>query len=134
MITPSITYKPNETTALNVELIYSSGVGNLDRGQPLFGSENGEFDLNSTDITTNVAAANDFYISNEFLITANFNKQITDNIGINAQYMKQTWEEDLAEHRVAGPEAVDIEGNPIASLRELRYTERQQFWITDNLF
>lgn len=31
LISPSITFLPNETTALNVEMIYSNGVGNLDR-------------------------------------------------------------------------------------------------------
>ncbi|UZO80711.1 TonB-dependent receptor [Aquimarina sp. ERC-38] len=132
LITPSITFLPNSTTALNVEMIYSNGVGNLDRGQPLFGAINGEFDLNSTDIETNVAAANDFYASKEFMVISNFSKKITDNIGFNASYMKQTWEEDLAEHRVAGSAAVDINGNSIPTLAELRYTERQQFWVTDN--
>ncbi len=132
LIAPSITFLPNNTTALNVEMIYSNGVGNLDRGQPLFGAINGQFDLNSTDITTNVAAANDFYASKEFMVISNFSKQITDDIGFNASYMKQTWKEDLAEHRVAGSAAVDIDGNAIPTLAELRYTERQQFWITDN--
>ena len=132
LIAPSITFLPNSTTALNVEMIYSNGIGNLDRGQPLFGAINGQFDLNSTDIATNVAAANDFYASKEFMIISSFSKQITDNIGFNASYMKQTWEEDLAEHRVAGSAAVDINGNSIPTLAELRYTERQQFWITDN--
>ncbi len=132
LIAPSITFLPNTTTALNVEMIYSNGVGNLDRGQPLFGAINGQFDLNSTDIATNVAASNDFYASKEFMVISNFSKQITDHIGFNASYMKQTWEEDLAEHRVAGSAAVDIDGNAIPALAELRYTERQQFWITDN--
>ncbi|WP_299215027.1 TonB-dependent receptor [uncultured Aquimarina sp.] len=132
LIAPSITFLPNNTTALNVEMIYSNGVGNLDRGQPLFGAINGQFDLNSTDITTNVAAANDFYASKEFMVISNFSKQITNDIGFNASYMKQTWDEDLAEHRVAGSAAVDIDGNAIPTLAELRYTERQQFWITDN--
>jgi len=132
LITPSITFLPNSTTALNVEMIYSSGVGNLDRGQPLFGAINGEFDLNSTDISTNVGAANDFYASKEFMVISNFSKEITENIGFNASYMKQTWDEDLAEHRVAGSAAVDIAGNAIPTLAELRYTERKQFWITDN--
>jgi len=132
LVTPSITFKPNNSTALNVEMIYSSGRGNLDRGQPIFADDNGNFDLNSTSISTNVAATNDFYASDEFMIIGNFNKKITDNIGFNASYMKQTWREDLAEHRFAGF-AVDIEGNTISSsLAELRYTERQQFWVTDN--
>ncbi len=132
LITPTITFLPNSTTALNVEMIYSSGVGNLDRGQPIFGAINGQFDLNSTDISTNVGAANDFYSSKEFMVISNFSKEITDNIGFNASYMKQTWEEDLAEHRAAGSGAVDIDGNLIPTLAELRYAERQQFWITDN--
>ncbi|MFC5044388.1 TonB-dependent receptor domain-containing protein [Aquimarina hainanensis] len=132
LLAPSITFLPNNTTALNVEMIYSNGKGNLDRGQPLFGAINGNFDLNSTKINTNVAAANDFYTSKEFMVLSNFSKEITDHIGFNASYMKQTWEEDLAEHRVAGAAAVDIEGNAIPTLAELRYVERQQFWITDN--
>ena len=132
LLAPSISFVPNETTALNVEMIYSNGVGNLDRGQPLFGAINGEFDLNSTDISTNVSATNDFYGSKEFMVMSNFSKKITENIGINASYMKHTWEEDLVEHRAAGSAAVDIEGNAIPTLAELRYTERQQFWVTDN--
>lgn len=66
------------------------------------------------------------------MVISNFSKEITKNIGLNASYMKQTWEEDLVEHRVAGSAAVDIDGNTIPTLAELRYTERQQFWITDN--
>ena len=133
LITPSISYLPNSTTALNAELIYSSGVGNLDRGQPIFGRLNGEFDLNSTDITTNVGASNDFYKSEELMVTANFVKSFADNVVFNASYMKQTWTEDLAEHRTENRAAVDIEGNAIPSLAAMRYVERQQFWDTDNL-
>ena len=132
LITPSLSYVPNNSTALNVEMIYSNSVGNLDRGQPIFGSINGEFDINSTPISLNVGAANDHYKTSELIFTANFSKKFSDNFGFNAQYMKQTWEEDLAEHRVDGT-AVDIEGNVIQTLARLRYDQRQQFWETDNL-
>ena len=88
LITPSITFLPNETTALNVEMIYSNGVGNLDRGQPIFGAINGEFDLNSTPISLNVGATNDFFKSKEFMIMGNFTKKLSENIGFNATYMK----------------------------------------------
>ncbi len=132
LITPSLSYVPNESTALNVEMIYNNSVGNLDRGQPIFGAINGEFDINSTPISLNVGAANDHYKNNELLFTASFSKKFTDNFGFNAQYMKQTWEEDLAEHRVDGT-AVDIDGNVIPTLARLRYDRRQQFWETDNL-
>ncbi len=132
LITPSLSYIPNESTALNVEMIYNNNVGNLDRGQPIFGAINGQFDINSTPTTLNVGASNDHYKTNELMFTANFSKKFTENFGFNAQYMKQTWEEDLAEHRVDGT-AVDIDGNVIPTLARLRYDRRQQFWETDNV-
>ena len=123
---------PNESTALNVEMIYNNNVGNLDRGQPIFGAINGEFDINSTPTSLNVGASNDHYKTNELMFTANFSKKITKIFGFNTQYMKQIWQEDLAEHRVEGT-AVDIEGNVIPTLARLRYDQRQQFWETDNV-
>ncbi|MEM8523309.1 MAG: TonB-dependent siderophore receptor [Bacteroidota bacterium] len=132
LFSPSLSYIPNNTTSLNVEMIYSDAEGNLDRGQPIFGAINGEFDINSTPITRNVGASNDHYKTQELMFMASFNKQFTENFGFNAQYMKQTWDEDLAEHRVDGT-AVDIEGNVIPTLARLRYDRRQQFWQTDNL-
>lgn len=131
LISPSLSYVPNENTSLNVEMIYNDAEGNLDRGQPIFGSINGEFDLNSTPITRNVGASNDHYKNKEVILMANFNQKLTENLGFNAQYMKQTWDEDLAEHRVDGT-AVDIEGNVITTLARLRYDRRTQFWETDN--
>ncbi len=131
LITPSLSYIPNESTSLNVEMIYNDAEGNLDRGQPIFGAINGEFDLNSTPITRNVGASNDHYKNKEFIFMANFNKKFGKNFGFNAQFMKQTWDEDLAEHRVGGS-IVDIDGNVIPTLVRLRYDERQQFWETDN--
>ncbi|MFK8008030.1 MAG: TonB-dependent siderophore receptor [Saprospiraceae bacterium] len=131
LITPSLSFVPNESTALNVEMIYNKSVGNLDRGQPIFGAINGEFDINSTPTSLNVAAANDHYKTDELIFTTSFNKKFTEKFGFNAQYMKQTWNEDLAEHRVDGT-AVDIDGNVIPTLARLRYDQRQQFWETDN--
>ena len=131
LITPSLSYVPNKSTALNVEMIYTNNVGNLDRGQPIFGAINGEFDINSTPISLNVGAANDHYKNTELIFTTSFSKKFTDNFGFNVQYMKQTWEEDLAEHRVDGT-AVDIDGNVIPTLARMRYDRRQQFWDTDN--
>ncbi len=131
LITPSLSYVPNKKTSLNVEMIYNNAEGNLDRGQPIFGAINGEFDLNSTPITRNVGASNDHYKTKELIFMANFNQKFTENFGFNAQFMKQTWDEDLAEHRVDGT-AVDIDGNVIPTLARMRYDKRQQFWKTDN--
>lgn len=133
LITPSITYIPNSSTVLNAEVIYSNGEGNLDRGQPIFGRINGEFDLNSTPISLNVGAANDFYRSKELIVMTNFSKSFTENVGFNVSYMKQTWQEDLAEHRTENRAAVDIDGNAIPTLAAMRYVEREQNWDTDNI-
>lgn len=128
---PSFSYIPDENTSLNVEMIYNNAEGNLDRGQPIFGNINGEYDINSTPITMNVGASNDHYKTKELMFMASFNKKFTKNFGFNAQYMKQKWDEDLAEHRVDGT-AVDIDGNVIPTLARMRYDQRQQFWETDN--
>lgn len=131
LINPSLSYIPNDKTSLNVEMIYNNAEGNLDRGQPIFGAFNGEFDLNSTPITRNVGASSDHYNTNELIFMANFSHKFSDKFGFNAQFMKQTWDEDLAEHRVGGS-IVDIDGNVVPTLVRLRYDERQQFWETDN--
>ncbi len=131
LIAPSFSYIPNESTSLNVEMIYNNAEGNLDRGQPIFGAINGEFDINSTPISRNVGASNDHYKNKEFIFMTNFSKKFTENLGFNAQYMKQTWDEDLAEHRVDGT-AVDIDGNVKPTLARMRYDRRQQYWETDN--
>ncbi len=131
LLSPSLSYIPDENTSLNVEMIYNNAVGNLDRGQPIFGAINGEFDLNSTPITRNVGASSDHYKNKEFIFMANFSKKFAKNFSFNAQYMKQTWDEDLAEHRIGGS-IVDIEGNIVPTLARLRYDERQQFWETNN--
>ena len=132
LVAPSLSYIPNDKTSLNVEMIYNNAEGNLDRGQPIFGSINGEYDLNSTPISMNVGASNDHYKTKELVFMANFNKKFTKNLGFNAQFMKQTWDEDLAEHRVDGT-AVDVDGNVIPTLARMRYDRRQQFWETDNV-
>ena len=125
LISPSFSYVPNNQTSLNVEMIYNDAKGNLDRGQPIFGSINGEYELNSTPITRNVGASNDHYKTKEVIFMANFIHKFTEDFRFNAQFMKQTWNEDLAEHRVDGT-AVDIDDNVIPTLARMRYDKRQQ--------
>ena len=70
LFVPSLSYVPNDSTSLNVEMIYKNAEGNLDRGQPIFGAINGEYDINSTPITRNVGASNDHYKTRELVFTA----------------------------------------------------------------
>lgn len=133
LISPSFSYVPNQKTALNAELIYSSMSGNLDRGQPIFGATAGVTNLNSTPISLNLGASNDFFNSNQLIITGNLTHKFTDHISVNAQYMKQTWTEDLQEHRTTNAFAVDITGKPVTSLAAMQFVQRKQFWNVDNL-
>lgn len=133
LITPSLSYIPNKSTSLNVELIYSNADGNLDRGQPIFDAVGNNFNPNSTPITLNPGAINDFYKTKEIVFMTSFSKQFTNSFGFNAQYMKQTWDEDLQEHRAdAFRQAFDVDGNVVSNLIAMRYAERQQNWNTDN--
>ena len=47
--------------------------------------------------------------------------------------MKQTWTENLQEHRTNNAFAVDIENQPVTSLAAMQFIQRQQYWNTDNL-
>jgi iron complex outermembrane receptor protein len=133
LISPSITYLPNDKTAINTELIYSNMVGNLDRGQPIFRAVAGKTNLNSTPISLNLGAANDFFKSKELILTANLSHKFSEKISFIASYMKQTWSEDLQEHRTTNAFARDITGAEVTSLVGMQMVQRKQLWNTDNL-
>ena len=133
LVSPSISYIPNNKTAINAEMIYSSGTGNLDRGQPIFGAVAGVTNLKSTPISLNLGAANDFFKSKQMIITTSVAHKFTDNISINAAYMKQTWSEDLQEHRTTNAFAVDMNNQPVTSLAAMQFVQRQQYWNVANL-
>ncbi len=133
LISPSITYLPSDKTAINTELIYSNMVGNLDRGQPIFGAVAGKTNLNSTPISLNLGAANDFFKSKELILTANLSHKFSEKISFNASYMKQTWSEDLQEHRTTNAFARDITGAEVTNLVGMQMVQRKQLWNTDNL-
>ena len=133
LVSPSISYIPSSKTAINAELIFSNNNGTLDRGQPIFGATPGATDLNSTPVSLNLGAANDFFKSKELILMTNVAHRFTDNISFNASYMKQTWTENLQEHRTTNAFAPDINGQPVTSLAAMQFIQRQQYWNTDNL-
>jgi len=80
LISPSFSYVPNDKTAVNVEMIYSNGTGNLDRGQPVFeGIENYD-DLESSPISRNIAATKDYFQAKELILTTSLSHRFSDNI------------------------------------------------------
>lgn len=133
LISPSFSYIPNEKTAINTELILSDMNGNLDRGQPIFGAVAGKTSLNKTPISLNLGSPSDFFKSKEMILMTNFAHKFSSKIGFNASYMKQTWTEDLQEHRTTNAFAVDMNNKPVTSLAMMQFVQRQQNWDIDNL-
>ncbi|MBO9660911.1 MAG: TonB-dependent receptor, partial [Chitinophagaceae bacterium] len=133
LISPSFSYIPNDKTAVNIEMIYSNMNGNLDRGQPIFGAVAGQTDLKSTPISLNLSAPTDFFKSKEMIVTANVAHHFNSWLTFNTSYMKQTWTEDLQEHRTTNAFAVDINNVPVTSLAGMQFVQRKQFWSVDNV-
>jgi iron complex outermembrane recepter protein len=133
LISPSFSYVPNDKTSVNVEMIMSNMTGNLDRGQPIFGAVAGVTNLNSTPISLNLGAANDFFKSKEFIITSSLSHKFSKSVSFNAAYMKQTWQEDLQEHRTTSAFAVDTTNTPVVTLTSMQFVQRKQNWNIDNL-
>lgn len=133
LISPSFSYIPDSNTAINVEMIISYLNGNLDRGQPIFGAQAGVTDLNSTPIALNLSAGNDFFKSNELIVTSSLSHKFSAAISFNAAYMKQTWQEDLQEHRTTNAFAVDINNQPVNTLAGMQFVQRKQNWNVDNV-
>jgi iron complex outermembrane recepter protein len=133
LISPSFSYIPNEKTAINTELSLSNMTGNLDRGQPIFGAVAGKTSLNKTPISLNLGSPSDFFKSKEMILMTNFTHKFSSKIGFNASYMKQTWTEDLQEHRTTNAFAVDINNQPVTSMAMMQFVQRQQNWDIDNL-
>jgi iron complex outermembrane recepter protein len=133
LLSPSISYIPTDKTAVNVEMIVSNMVGNLDRGQPIFGAVAGVTNLNSTPASLNLGSPGDFFKSKELIITGTLSQKLTNNISFNAAYMKQTWQEDLLEHRTNNAFAQDITGATVNSLVGMQLVQRKQNWNIDNV-
>lgn len=133
LLSPSFSYIPNNKTAVNVEMILSNMNGNLDRGQPIFGAVAGATNLNSTPISLNLGASNDFFKSKEFIITSSLSHKFNNAISFNAAYMKQTWQEDLQEHRTTNAFAVDTTNTPVTNLAGMQFVQRKQNWNIDNI-
>lgn len=133
LISPSFSYIPDSNTAINVEMIISHQNGNLDRGQPIFGAQAGVTDLNSTPYSLNLGAGNDFFKSKEFIVTSSLSHKFSEAISFNAAYMKQTWQEDLQEHRTNNAFAVDINNQPVNTLAAMQFVQRKQNWNVDNV-
>ncbi|MGH1517906.1 TonB-dependent siderophore receptor [Chryseobacterium sp. JK1] len=133
LLSPSITFVPNEKTSVNVEMIFNDLYGNLDRGQPIFGAVAGKTDLNSTPRTLNLGAPDDFFKTRELIIMGSAAHHFNEAISFNASYMKQYWRENLQEHRTTNSFAPDMDNKPVSSLAMMQFVQRKQNWAVDNI-
>ncbi|QXU49908.1 TonB-dependent siderophore receptor [Chryseobacterium sp. D764] len=133
LISPSITFVPNEKTSVNVEMIFNDLYGNLDRGQPIFGAVAGKTDLYSTPRSLNLGAPDDFFKTRELILMGSVAHHFNPFISFNASYMKQYWKENLQEHRTTNSFAPDMDNKPVSSLAMMQFVQRKQNWATDNI-
>ncbi|WES99012.1 TonB-dependent siderophore receptor [Chryseobacterium arthrosphaerae] len=133
LISPSLTFIPNEKTSVNVEMIFNDLYGNLDRGQPIFGAVAGKTDLYSTPRTLNLGAPDDFFKTRELILMGSVAHHFNRSISFNASYMKQYWRENLQEHRTTNSFVPDMDNKPVSRLAMMQFIQRRQNWATDNV-
>lgn len=132
VVAPSISFIPNDRTQVNIDFVYTKTKSRLDRGQPIFGASAGA-DLYSTPISFAIAKQNDFENETTLFTTASLQHKITDQLTLNASYMKFLYDEDLLEHRTSNRYAVDADGNEIPTLMEMSTIRRMRKNYNDNI-
>ncbi|MEX2568215.1 MAG: TonB-dependent siderophore receptor [Cyclobacteriaceae bacterium] len=122
-VAPSISFIPNENTRLNFDLSINDVKTRLDRGRPTL---EGDQDLLSTPINTNISQPNDILAQNTVTSTLSFSQKFSDKISFNASYLRHTIDEINREHRTSNrytaPDKI-----------KLRYNDRVVGFTNDNV-
>ena len=132
LISPSLSFAPNDKTRVNLDLVYAQSNSKLYRGQPIFGATAGT-QLNSTPISFTIGRANDYLKEKNFSSNISLSHQFNPNLSFNLSYLKFLWTEDLMEHRSSNSYAVDGAGNEIPTLMGLQTIRRLSKNYNDNL-
>lgn len=120
LVAPSVSFVPNNKTRIDLDLIYNSINGRVDRGQPLMGGANGEALLYSTPISLIATYANSYNKEQGLSFLASFNHKFSEGISFNTSFISYSYDRDYLEHRVNNAYAPDGEGNELPSLVEMR--------------
>lgn len=120
LIAPSVSYIPSERTRIDLDLIYSSLNGRVDRGQPLMGGENGQSLLYSTPTSSIATYSNSYNVEKGLSFLASFSHKFTDKVRFNTSFIHYSYDRDYLEHRVNNAYGKDSDGNEIPSLVEMR--------------
>lgn len=120
---PSFTFRPTDKTQLDVDLVFDSFDGYLDRGM---GIRSGDLFALSRSFT--LSQPSDFYKASTTSFSARFQHRINSGLSINLSYMKSIYKEDVNEHRTLNTFA-DAPNNTIMNLR---FFDRHGRDYTDN--
>lgn len=120
LIAPSISFIPNDKTRIDVDLIYNSINGRVDRGQPLMGGEDGKSLLHSTPTSLIATYSNSYNIEQGLSLLASLNHQFTKSVSFNTSFITYSYDRDYLEHRVNNIYGRDADGNEMPSLVEMR--------------
>ncbi len=132
VVAPSISFIPDEKTQINIDLVFMSSVGKLDRGQPIFGATAGT-KLNSTPISFALGKKSDYIKELNMYSTLALTRKLTNWLSFNASYMKFMYNEDLLEHRTSNSYGMDADGKSIPTLMQMQTIKRQTRNYTDNV-
>ncbi len=120
LIAPSVSFIPNDKTRIDLDLIYSSIDGRVDRGQPLMGGVDGRSLLYSTPISLIATYSNSYNKEQGLSFLASLNHKFTKSISFNTSFITYTYDRDYLEHRVNNIYAPDVDGNELPTLVEMR--------------
>lgn len=120
LIAPSVSFVPNNKTRIDLDLIYNSINGRVDRGQPLMGSGDGKSLLYSTPISLIATYDNSYNKEQGLSFLAAINHKFSQHVSFNTSFITYSYDRDYLEHRVNNAYAPDGAGNERTSLVEMR--------------
>jgi len=123
IIAPSFTFKPAEGTTIDVDLVYDTFNGYLDRGMS---TKKG--DLFGLPRNFTLGQPSDYFRTKTTTLSGRLTQRITDEINLHVNYMKSIYEEDLNEHRTLNTYA----NPPQNTIVNLRFFDRHGKEYTDN--
>lgn len=120
LIAPSLSFLPSDKTRVDVDLIYSSINGRVDRGQPLLGGADGKGLLYSTPISLIATYSNSYNKEQGLSLLASLNHKFTDRVSFTTSFISYHYNRDYLEHRVNNAYGRDGAGNEMPTLVEMR--------------
>ncbi|HEX6431324.1 MAG TPA: TonB-dependent receptor [Niastella sp.] len=120
LFAPSFSFLPGEKTRIDVDLVYSSINGRVDRGQPLMGKIEGQSTLHSTPITLNSTYSNSYNKEQGLSLMASLNHKFSNRVSFNTSFINHQYNRDYLEHRANNAYGVDSAGNELPTLMDMR--------------